>query len=205
MNITTILNRSLLLVSFVTFALAIASEARAHCDTLDGPVIKDAQVALHSGDVTPVLKWVGPEDEPEIREAFNKTLAVRKLSATARELADRFFFETLVRVHRAGEGAPYTGLKPAGSADPAVKLADEALQTGSPEKLVKVLTEAVEESVRHRYAEAAQRKKLSDRSVEAGRQFVKAYVEYVHLVEGLHEQLKGGGHRHEAPGDDGRH
>ena len=130
--------------------------ARAHCDTLDGPVVKDARAALESKDVTPVLKWVRPDAEGEIREAFQHALGVRALGAEARALADRFFFETLVRVHREGEGAPYTGLKPAGTAvDPGIAASDRALETGSVEPLAKLLTAEVEKGLRHRFAEAA--------------------------------------------------
>ena len=88
--------------------------ALAHCDGLDGPVVKAAQRALETRNPALVLIWVQEKDEPEIRNVFAQTLAVRVLNPQARELADRFFFETLVRVHRAGEGAPFTGLKPAG-------------------------------------------------------------------------------------------
>ena len=95
------------------FALTPA-RALAHCDGLDGPVVKAAQRALETRNPALVLIWVQEKDEPEIRKAFEQTLAVRELCPQARELADRFFFETLVRVHRAGEGAPFTGLKPAG-------------------------------------------------------------------------------------------
>ena len=86
----------------------------AHCDGMDGPVVKAAQAALAKGDVNLVLIWVRKNDETEIRQAFERTVNVRKLSPEAKELADTYFFETLVRIHRAGEGAPYTGLKPAG-------------------------------------------------------------------------------------------
>jgi len=41
--------------------------AKAHCDPLDGPVVKDAKVALEKGDATPVLKWVKVEHEEEVR------------------------------------------------------------------------------------------------------------------------------------------
>jgi Family of unknown function (DUF6448) len=78
--------------------------ALAHCDTMDGPVVRDARVALDSRDVTPVLKWIAPGKEGEIREAFQHAVTGRALSAEARTLADRLFFETLVRVHREGEG-----------------------------------------------------------------------------------------------------
>ncbi len=119
----------------ITFGLALILSlcillvpAGAHCDTLDGPVVVAAQKALDTGDVNPVLIWVQEKDEAQIREAFNKTLSVRKLSPEANDLADMYFFEMLVRVHRAREGAPYTGLKPAGLDRGAVGAADKALE-----------------------------------------------------------------------------
>ena len=148
--------RALALVGAFCLTL-VPRAALAHCDTLDGPVVKEARAALDSKDVTPVLKWVRPDKEGEIREAFRHTLDVRALGAEARALADRFFFETLVRVHREGEGAPYTGLKPAGTAvDPAVAASDRALETGSVEPLVKLLTTEVDKGLRHRFTEAAE-------------------------------------------------
>ncbi len=176
------------------FALALAGAlsltlprwARAHCDTLDGPVVMDARAALESRDITPVLKWVTHEKEGEIRAAFEHTLAVRALSADARALADRFFFETLVRVHREGEGAPYTGLKPAGAAlDPGIAASDAALAQGSVDALVRLLTAEVEKGLRHRFAEAAEARKHSGESVEKGREFVAAYVAFMHHAERL--------------------
>jgi hypothetical protein len=112
----------------------------AHCDTMDGPVVKAAQAALEKGNVTPVLKWVKPPQEADVRAAFQKTLAVRGLGREARDLADQYFFETLVRLHREGEGAPYTGLKPAGAVEPVVAAADKALEAGSVEELTREIT-----------------------------------------------------------------
>jgi hypothetical protein len=160
--------------------------AHAHCDTLDGPVVRDARVALESKDVTPVLRWVRLDKEGEIREAFQHALTVRALGPDARTLADRFFFETLVRVHREGEGAPYTGLKPAGTAiDPGIAAADTALDTGSVDPLVKLLTGEVDRGLRQRYARAAAAHQHATESVEKGREYVAAYVEYVHYAERL--------------------
>jgi hypothetical protein len=160
--------------------------AHAHCDTLDGPVVKDARVALESKDATPILKWVRLEKEGEIREAFQHALTVRALGPEARALADRFFFETLVRVHREGEGAPYTGLKPAGTAiDPSIAAADTALDTGAVEPLVKLLTAEVDKGLRHRFAEAGEARKHAAESVEKGRQYVAVYVEFMHYAERL--------------------
>lgn len=158
-----------------------------HCDTLDGPVVAAARLALEKGDVTPALKWVRPERETDIRHAFQRTLEVRSLSPEARELADRFFFETLVRLHREGEGAPFTGLKPAGSViEPAVLAADAALESGSVDSLVDLVLADVEEGLRQRFARARNLKRHVDDSVEAGREFVAAYVEFVHYAERLH-------------------
>ncbi len=123
-------------ITFVTILVLFSySQVNAHCDALDGPVIIEARLALEKGDVTPLLKWVTKEHEDYISNAFVQTLAVRTKGKEAGELADRFFFETLVRVHRAGEGAPYTGLKPAGTITPAVAAADKAILAGSVDKL----------------------------------------------------------------------
>jgi Family of unknown function (DUF6448) len=101
-------------VALMLAAIIDPYTAYAHCDGLDGPVVKAAQKALAEDNVNLVLIWVQKDDEAEIKRAFEKTVAVRKLNPEARELADMYFFETLVRTHRAAEGAPYTGLKPAG-------------------------------------------------------------------------------------------
>ncbi|MDF1554313.1 MAG: DUF6448 family protein [Deferrisomatales bacterium] len=173
-----------------------ASSARAHCDTLDGPVVATARTALDTGDVTPLLKWVRPEEEGEIKAAFQRTLAVRTKGDDAKELADMYFFETLVRIHRAGEGAPYTGLKPGEAIDPAVALADKALESGSVDKLVDVLTNAMANGIQERFAHASENQKHVDESVGAGREFVESYVVFTHYVEGLHGLIKGGAAHH---------
>ncbi|MEV7061727.1 DUF6448 family protein [Streptomyces collinus] len=85
-----------------------------HCDSLDGPVVTAARKALEGRDVDQILPYVPEEGEPEVREAFGLTAKARTFGREAQEVADRWFFETVVRVHRSGEGAPFTGLKPAG-------------------------------------------------------------------------------------------
>ena len=190
--------RAYIITAFIGIGLVCATlsrEALAHCDTLDGPVVATARTALEKGDITPVLKWVRAEDENEIKAAFSKTLAVRGKGPEARELADMYFFETLVRIHRAGEGAAYTGLKPGEAIDPAVALADKALESGSADKLVEVLTNAMVKGIRERFQHAGETKKHADDSVAAGRKFVEAYVIFTHYVEGLHAMIKeSGGH-----------
>lgn len=167
--------------------------AAAHCDTLEGPVVKDARIALEKGDATPVLKWVRKKGEPQVKKAFSQAMAAAKKGPKAKEAAEHRFFETLVKIHRAGEGAPFTGLKPAEAVEPAVAAADKALESGSSEELVKLVTDAVASGIRERYNRAAELYRHKDESVEAGRKYVEAYVEYTHYVERLHMDAIGKG------------
>lgn len=178
-------NYRLLSLLALLLTLASPSHSLAHCDTLDGPVVVDAQAAFAAGDVTPVLKWVKADREAEIRTAFTEALAVRKLSPAAAAFADRYFFETLVRIHRAGEGAPYTGLKPAGSGDAALVAADRAIADGKIDVLVSEVTTKVDRVLRARYAELERGREHRDHNVTAGREFVAAYVSFIHLYENL--------------------
>ncbi len=169
----------------------------AHCDSLDGPVLVEAKTALATDDVTPLLKWVPEEHEAEIRKVFKEVVAVRKKGKDVSEVADRFFFETLVRIHRAGEGAPYTGLRPAGTTAPAVAAADKALDTGSVDALSAKIGNTVRDGIQKRFAHVTEKKKHANDSVEAGREYVAAYVEYVHFIEGIHNMVaKGAAHAH---------
>ena len=173
--------------AFALGTMLSAPPALAHCDTADGPVVADAKIALEKGDVTPVLKWVKPAAEAEIKAAFARALALRGKGPEVRALADEYFFENLVRIHRAGEGAPYTGILPAGTPiEPAIALADRSLDVGDADQLVKAMAHHVEEGIRERFARAAAAKKQAGASVAAGREFVEAYVEFTHYVERLH-------------------
>ncbi len=174
-----------------------AGGAAAHCDGMDGPVVTAARKALETGNVNLVLIWVQAADEAEIKHAFERTRAVRKLGPQAKELADMYFFETLVRIHRAGEGAPYTGLKPAGrDLGPAIPAADKALQDGSVEPLVKLLADTVERGVRERFEAANSKKAFNANDVTAGRAYVQTYVPFIHYVEGIYEAAHSPAHGH---------
>ena len=178
------------------FALTPA-RALAHCDGVDGPVVKAAQRALDTGNPARVLIWVQEKDEPEIRKSFEQTLAVRALGPQAKELADRFFFETVVRVHRAGEGAPFTGLKPAGrDLGPAIPAADEAVRVGSVEPVRHLLTMRIQERLRQQFGEVMASKTFAPDDVAAGRAYVKAYVEFIHFVELLYDSMMNAPHGH---------
>lgn len=181
----------------VPLMLILAGSALAHCDTVDGPVVTAARLALERGDVSLVLHWVRNQDEAEVRRAFAETAAVRKLNAQSRELADRYFFETVVRVHRAGEGAPYTGLKPAGSGvDPGVALADKVIESGDVAKLVQAFGRHMEAGLKQRFGRLSAARDFRPGDVEAGRAYVAAYVEFIHYAEALHQAIAAEGHAH---------
>lgn len=183
-------------------ALALPAPVSAHCDTLDGPVVLAGRKALDTGNINPALVWLKPDTEKEVRDVFAKALAVRKAGGAARELADMYFFETLVRVHRAGEGAPYTGLKPAGQIEPPVAAADQALASGKLDNVARLVSSHIEEGLHKHFEQVVARKKYDPNDVEAGRAFANAYVEYVHYVERLYNAAETlapdaeGGHRH---------
>ena len=184
--------------SICLFALLVLTTAPlfGHCDSVRGPVIADAALALDKGDVTPVLKWVRPADESEIRAAFTQAVSVRAQSPEAKAVADRWFFETLVRVHRAGEGAPFTGLKGADfEVEEGIELADHALESGSLDAAEKALLGTVTAGLRKRFQEVKEARAHAADSVEAGRAYVHAYVEFIHYAERLHEAATlGAGH-----------
>lgn len=184
----------------VLFILGMPKFVLAHCDTLDGPVVNDARLAIQKSEVTPVLKWIRESDEKEIRQAFARTMAVRTKGVDAQELADLYFFETVVRVHRAGEGAPYTGLLPAGTkAEPGIAEADEAIASGNGDALWNLLGKEKAEIARAKLSAVLEKKKNKDNSVAEGRAFVAAYVDFVHYAEGaLKPSSDHGAHAHDA-------
>ncbi len=195
-------------VSMTLFGLMILlpSEASSHCDTMNGPVVKSAVKAFESGNVNLVLVWVQKKDEAEIKKAFAKALSIRTLNSEAKEFADNYFFETLVRIHRAGEGAPYTGLKPAGSEpEPGIAAADNAIEKGSVDELMKNLTETVHHGVHEQFSHVLATKNYRPDDVEAGREYVKAYVVFIHYAERLYQSAlsPAEGHHHKAETNDG--
>jgi len=141
-----------------------------HCDTMDGPVVKAARQALEAGNVNLILPYVPKEGEAEVIQA-------RKDDALTKEVADLYFFETVVRIHRAGEGAPYTGLKPAGlDVGPVIPEAEKAIETGNPEGLVKVLIDTVHEEVHKRLHHVMHLKRHAEASVDEARAYVGAML-----------------------------
>lgn len=162
----------------------------AHCDSYDGPVIKDAVKALKTNNVNLVFKWLDKSKEQEITALFNKTYALKNGDKEVYEIVEKHFFETLVRLHREKEGAPYTGLKPAGSTKQIIQMTDEAIKIGNVDDFVLKFNKHIEKVVREKYQEVLKLDKLKNESVEKGRAFVKAYVNYTHTIEAIHDVLE---------------
>ena len=181
MKRTTNFSTAIVVLVLSAYILFGTSATYAHCDTMNGPVVTAAQKALDSSDPTLVLIWVQKKDEAEIREAFTRTRSVRTLTPEARKLADMYFFETLVRVHRAGEGVAYTGLKPAESEiEPGIAAADKAIEEKSSKDIITHLTGAMAKAVTVRLTEVVAKKDFRSGDIESGREYVKAYVEFIH-------------------------
>ena len=168
-------------------AFAFTQPAQAHCDSYQGPVVQAAQKALDTGNVKLILPYVQPDDEAELIAAFNHSLAVRKLGGECKKLAEQFFFETAVRLHRQGEGAAYTGLKDE-PVPAAIQAADKALQTGNLDGVTQMLNEATEHGLAEKYAAVvkarANAKKLG--TVEALREQAEAELIFEKYVYGLY-------------------
>ena len=189
MNRKNIQRWSRTLVGVLSIVIVSAVTTCGHCDTMDGPVVRAAQAALRSGNVNLVLIWVKDKDEAELREAFRKTLKVRKLNRAARDLADKYFFETVVRIHRVGEGAPYTGLKPAGTdLGPVIPVADKAIENGLVTPLLKLFPDNARPEIEKRFSDARAKKHFKRNDVAAGRDYVHAYSSFLEYLEHLYEQ-----------------
>lgn len=174
--------------SILVCGSAGVSSAWAHCDGLDGPVVQAARMALETGNANYVLIWVKGAADPEIKHAFQQALDVRKLGPAAKEVADRYFFETVVRIHRQGEGASFTGLKPAGrDLGPALTAADKAVESGSVNAVADLLTENVSRGLQERFADLMAKKPFKPDDVAKGREYVEAYVSFLHYVERIYE------------------
>lgn len=178
-----------LLVAFAFLLTSISGFA--HCDSYDGPVIKDAFRALKANNVELVFKWIIPEQEEQIASLFEKTYNLKDGDQEVYDIVEKHFLETLVRLHRETEGAPYTGLKPAGSMTPLVAMADNSIAEKNVDELLKTVNNHLEKLLRERYKKVTELSKTKNDSVEKGRAYVTAYVAYTHTLEKLERILNG--------------
>lgn len=184
--------KTFIVIYFALILLGLNNRLFAHCDTKDGPVILAAQKALTTGNVNLVLIWVQQKDERAIKDAFQKTLELRKLSSAVQKMVDNYFFETLVRIHRAGEGAPYTGLKDSTEVEIPIAATDKAIESGSANEVIKLLNEMLQKEVNEKFKNAFSKKNYDPNNVAAGREYVESYVTFMHYVEGIYNAINAG-------------
>ena len=199
------LKSKLLMASVLVAGLVFGSQAAySHCDSVDGPVAKAVEKALESGNVYPVLAYAPASAEAEIRASFAQSRKVRTLGPDARSLADQSFLETAIRLHRQGDGAPYTGVKPAGlDYGPAIPAAEHAIETGDLSKLSAVLMEAMDHALQERFAhvrqsQASAKEPRSADEVVAARERISAELEFITFAETIRQAALGKFAEHEA-------
>lgn len=159
--------------------------ASAHCDTMDGPTAQDGIEALETGNLALAKKWISADDEAELESVFNRARAARKLGAEAQSVGDSWFLENLVRIHRAGEGAGFTGLQPAGvPIDEKVAAADRSIEVGDLEPLRGLIPDDRWPELERRFAAVLDCKDYPVDDVEAGRHYIEAYVNFFKFAEG---------------------
>lgn len=165
--------------------LSLPLSASAHCDTMDGPTVADGYKAIENKNVNYILKWVQPEYDEELTSIFDLAMKVRELGPDAKELAEKYLFDNLVRIHRAGEGAPFTGVKPSGTPiDEKVLAADKAIESGDLSNLESMMEDEELPELRESYKNVMLKKDFDVNDVEAGREYIEAYVMFFKYAEG---------------------
>lgn len=183
--------KAMLLLGMIMFAFSIPTFA--HCDSYDGPVIQDALKALSKKDVSYVMKWIKKDQEVEVTTLFNKTVSLKNSDAEIYSIVEKHFLETLVRLHRETEGAPFTGLKPAGSTTPIVQMADKSIENKEVKNLLTNLNKHIQKVINEKFEKVNALSKVKDNSTSEGRAYVKAYVDYTHTLEAIEGVLEHGG------------
>ena len=172
----------------------------AHCDTMDGPVVADAKKAIDQNNVNYVLKWVKPDNEKEVIEAFNLLMKVRDLSPDSKQLADKYFFETVVRLHRIGEGMSFTGIKPSGTPiDEKILAADKSIELGNLTLLTGLVPSGKQQEFKNRFDKVISLKNFDINNIQAGREYIEAYVQFFHFAEGEGDHNPAHGEQIEQP------
>ena len=185
-------HRALLVIIAIALIGLAGGVAWAHCDTESGPVAKAAIKSLQTGEFATVAIWVGEEQSGELHSAFEQSLPVHQMGGKAQVLAEQYFMETAVRLHRRAEGFPYTGLKPAQPLPADVAAAEHALETGELKPVSKLLEAELEKKLAALFAEARKARENKDKNVAAGREWADAYVKYVIYVHGLYKTIQAG-------------
>jgi hypothetical protein len=188
------MKRLSLSILFLVLVLIIPQNTLGHCDSVEGPVVLAAKRSLQTGNLNHALIWVSEEDEVEIQNMFEKVNKVRNHNEEVKSLADLYFFETVVRVHRMGEGVGYTGLKNESfKPEEGIEAADIAIENNSVENILAHLDETEHAKVKHYFEDLQAKRNYHIYDIKSGKEYVKSYVHFIHYIE----KLFGGGNEHE--------
>lgn len=182
------MKRNIFLIAFLFFAIATYDTASAHCDGIDGPVVMAAKKSIEENNVNYVLAWIKPEYEQEIRATYLQVMDIRNQNEETKKITDYYFFETVVRLHRLGEGEPYTGLKPSGTkVDKGIVLADQSIADHNLDELEASMINEVKKSLDDKYQVVMQKSNYDPNDIGAAREYVEAYVQFIHFSEKMFE------------------
>lgn len=185
--------KAIIAVTAILMAMSLFNtKSYAHCDRKNGPVAVAAKEALKTEDFSKVVIWVGEEQEEELKKKFNESLSVYQKDGDSKELAKEYFMETAVRLHRAAEGMPFTGLKPAQPAAKDIKVAEKALKTGNLDPVMDMFSNKLENKTQKWFQKALKAKKNKDNSVKAGREWTDMYVKYIVYLHKLYVKIEQG-------------
>ncbi len=189
----TVMNtKTLFFIVTAVLSVAIAQSAFSHCDTMDGPVVGDANLAMERNNVNYVLKWVHPENEKEVADAFALVMKVRKQGPDAKALAEKYFYDVLVRIHRNGEGESFTGVKPHGvPVDEAILAADKCIEKGNLAPLEAILDKEKMPELKKLFDEVMSLRKYDVNDLKKARAYIEAYVHFFKFAEGEEEGAHG--------------
>jgi hypothetical protein len=173
-----------------------AQPALAHCDNVNGPVVAAAREALAKNDVKLALPYIKADYEAELTTAFGEAREAMKQGGKAAELAEHWFAETTVRLHRQGEGAGYTGLKYDTDFGPALHAAEEAVTTGDLHHVLEVLDAALAAELEAKYAAIVETREAAAKkgTVEANREAVEAVLIFETYVDTIAKAISANHH-----------
>ena len=164
-----------------------------YVESMDGPVVKAAETALDMENINYILSFVGSEDAGELKDAFERTLSVRELSGEAAELADYWFFETVVRLHNKSEGKAYNGLKPAGMDwGPIIPKLDKAFETENIDEFLEFLLNFIREDIKSRFEDVIFKKDYDINDVEDARDYINSMLDFVDYTQKFYKYVEKG-------------
>lgn len=183
-----------ILASIFMFVLMLgsASISQAHCDRVNGPVATDARKALETGEISHALIWVTDQQAEELESKFDQSLKVYTNGDDSQELAELYFMSEIVRLHREAEDMPFTGLKPAQPSAQDIQIAEKALTSGELTPVTEMLASEIRKKTSELYNKAMEAQSRKDESIEAGREWVNAYVQYIVYVHSLYQNIQAG-------------